>query len=105
MTSYQVGKCKPPKINQFKKGQSGNPEGARKHDPLKKMINQMTSEELKRVICDTVLSTEKELKKKIASPDISLCEIIVGRAILKAITKSDYTLFNKIIERVIGKVK
>lgn len=54
---YEIGKNRPPKHAQFRKGQSGNPDGARKHDPVKKAIKRLTSKELSEVISTALLGT------------------------------------------------
>lgn len=101
---HKVGKGSPPRHSRFKKGQSGNPEGGRKHDPLKKALKTLTIEELGVVIKSAVTNTESSLSTELASKDITVMQKIVGKALLKAAKDGDYKTFNIIIERVVGKV-
>lgn len=102
--SYKVGKGKPPKKYQFRKGRSGNPEGARKHDQVKKAIKKLTSEELKEVINGLIMGTSADLESDIKSKESPVLVKLVGNALLKASQSGDIKTLEALMDRVIGKV-
>ena len=101
--SYSVGKGKPPRHSQFKKGQSGNPEGGRKHDPIRRAVKTLTLKEIVEVLNDVLQSRVKDLENELKDPEIPLAKLIVGKAALRASKKGDIKLFNTLVEPVVGK--
>lgn len=84
---------------QFKKGQSGNPDGGRKHNPLKKLGRPQFRE-----IIEVALKEDVDALKKM-SDDTSLTAVQMGvvRALYKAAVKGDWSIFKDIVEQLIGK--
>jgi|GEM_PF-2346076 len=101
--SYTVGKGKPPKHTQFKKGVSGNPDGGRRHDPVKKLFKNVTAPEFEEVINVALTSNPGELKQIIQNQTSSSIKVGIATSLLKAIQKGDWRTLNAIIERVVGK--
>lgn len=100
---YVVGKGKPPKEHQFKKGQSGNPLGPNVN-PEKRALRELTTRELKAAIEKTMTCTEEEVQALLDDPQTTVGHKVILRAALDASTNGDYSKFDHILERAIGKV-
>ena len=99
---YEVGKGKPPRATRFKKGKSGDPEGARKHDPLKKLIK-LTKTELHLILENILLSSVDDIKDRISNPKVSAVEAIVGKLLIKASKTGNWKVLDSIITILIGR--
>lgn len=100
---YKVGRGKPPKHTQFKKGQSGNPLGPNVN-PEKRALKELTTRSLKEAIEKTMTCTEKEIKALLADPETTVGHKVILRAALNAMEDGAYQKFDHILERAIGKV-
>jgi hypothetical protein len=90
--------------HQFKKGQSGNPEGARAHNPFNRAVKQMTSQLFSETI-QLVLSTPvDELDKFATDNTLTVMQRIIIKALLRADENESFGALDTIMERVIGKV-
>lgn len=99
MTEKQLANLKP-----FKKGEVHNPIGQNAHDPVKKAIKKLTQEQLAEVI-ETILSgTPDDLKKLWQGKDATILQMIVAKAVTKAMERGDWSVPNALLERVLGKV-
>lgn len=102
---YEVGDKKPPKEFQFKKGQSGNPHGGRKHDPELKAVKNLTKKELVEIgnmIIKNDYSKILELSKNDNTPALKRA---LASVIVKIAERGDMTALDVLLNRLIGKVK
>lgn len=93
------------KAHHFKPGQSGNPEGARKHNPEIKKLKALTEVELIDVGTFIVKSKFHQLKELLKSPEISTLHAMAAGLAIKSVTKGDAAAFNALMDRLLGKVK
>lgn len=96
----------PPKHSQFKKGKSGNPDGARKHNPALKALKNLTLDTYREVI-EAVCTGNVELLANMAKGEdekMSALQVGVARAFYAAIQKGDYEIIERIAQRIVGKI-
>lgn len=99
-----MAKKLPPVHTQFKKGQSGNPLGAKLHDPELKRIRKISNEMFQELV-DLALSEDLSgLQKIIKDPKASALKVGVATSLVKAIQKGDWGTLERIVERLVGKV-
>lgn len=91
------------KPTQFKPGQSGNPKG-RAVLPIKGVLREITKEVLGRVIEEALSGNIDNIFKISQSPEVSAMEAILAKCLFEAYKKGDYATYEKIIERIIGKI-
>ncbi len=103
----QANKVKPvpPKHGQWKKGQSGNPEGGRKHDPVIKQFKALTKAELAEVGNLVVKSKLDDLKAVKDDPNASVLKVMLASIAVKVISKGDMHALDLLLNRLIGKVR
>lgn len=101
---YEVGHKKPPKHTQFKKGQSGNPQGARIVSPEKRALKELTQKSVADAITKALTCTEEEVTALINDPSTPVGYKVILRAALDAAHNGEYQKFDHILERAIGKV-
>lgn len=94
----------PPKHSQFKPGKSGNPEGARKHNPIRKALKNLTVESYREVIEAVCTGNVAHLQDMVKDPKTSALQVGVAAAVIKAIQVGDYTTIERIAERIVGKI-
>lgn len=88
----------------FKKGQSGNPDGARKHNPIKRTIKRLTLKELKDLSC-LLLDGDVEALKRIAKdPKTRSIKAMVASVAYRIVVKGDAQALNILLDRLVGKV-
>ena len=104
-TVSEVGRGKPPKHSQFKKGQSGNPRGAQLHDQTAKQIRKLTSEEVREVATLILDNNLPGLQAIARDKTASVLKVWIASIAAKGIQKGDPSALDKILERLIGKVK
>jgi len=88
----------------FKPGQSGNPEGARKHNPIRKALANLTVDTYRKVIEAVLTGNMDNLKDIITDPNTPAIQVGVARAFVKAIEAGDYGVIERIAERIVGKI-
>lgn len=88
----------------WKKGQSGNPSGGRKHNPLNRAIRQFTTKTFRKLINLAFTSNVEELATIAKSKKKPAIEVAIARSFLTAIQKGDYGVIERIAERIVGKV-
>lgn len=93
----------PPKEYQFKPGQVANPLGIN-CSPERRMLRTMTEQSLSEAIQSVFTATTQEIQELLNDPQTTVGHRIVLKAALKAESKGNFTKFNEILERVIGKV-
>lgn len=96
-----VGYKKPPKEHQWKPGQSGNPGGVTKERARLKTVSERSIAD---AITTVLTSTTDEINEMLDDPSTPVGEIIILRACLNAAEGGEYTRFDEILQRVIGKV-
>jgi hypothetical protein len=99
-----VGRGKPPKEHQFKKGQVANPYGCIGKDPTKHALKNLTNASIKDAIEKTMTCTVKEIEALINDETTTAGHKIILRAVLDATEDGDYSKFDHILERAVGKV-
>ncbi len=92
------------KNHTFKKGKSGNPEGARAHNPLIKALTKLTIDSYREVIELVMKGSLQELKEMAEHPKTSALQVGIATSFLKAIKNGDYGVIERIAERIIGKI-
>ncbi len=93
------------KATQFKKGQSGNPDGARKHDPIMKQLKNLTEEEMMEIGSLVVKGSINELKAISKDPNASALKCMIASVAIKTVAKGDAHALEILLCRLIGKVK
>lgn len=94
----------PPVHTRFKKGQSGNPEGARLHNPITRALKNLTVESYRECIEAVCTGNLANLKAMVDDPKISALQIGIARAFIKAMQAGDYAVIERIAERIVGKI-
>lgn len=94
----------PPKEHQFKKGKSGNPAGARAHNPITKALKNLTVDTYREIIEVVCTGNLDRLKDIIEDPKTSALQVGIARAFFDAIKKGDYLVIERIAERIVGKI-
>lgn len=95
----------------FKKGQSGNPQGGRLHDPFTRMIKRLTSAEVAEVggliIKKNITALKSIIEDAKMNPDSkhSALKVWISTIAIKGITKGDAHALDVLLNRLIGKVK
>lgn len=92
------------KKHNFKPGQSGNPQGARLHDPVTKALSRLTIDTYREVIEVVLTGNLTALKEMAEHPDTPAIQVGVATAFLKAIKTGDYAVIERIAERIVGKI-
>jgi len=88
----------------IKKGQILNPKGAGAHDPILKQMRRLSAELLKDVIDMAVSGNIQNLKEIVGDPNSSVLQVGVAKSLYDAAAKGDWSIFERIIERITGKV-
>ncbi len=103
-----MAKVLPPIEKRFKKGQSGNPEGGRKHNKDLKKIRHLTNEEFKEV-ASVILNRDcslEDLKEMVVTQDkVSPLTRWIASVVGNGIKKGDAAALNVLLDRICGKVK
>lgn len=89
---------------QFKPGQSGNPEGARKHNPIQKALKNLTVQTYREVIEAVLTGNVDNLRAMVEDPQTSALQVGVATAFINAIKSGDYAVIERIAERIVGKI-
>lgn len=89
---------------QFKKGVSGNPEGARRHNPERRALKSLTLEVYGKLIRTALEGTVVDLQAIIKDPNSSVIEIGVATSLANAMKKGDHTVFETFAARIVGKI-
>lgn len=89
----------------FKKGQSGNPDGAKLHDRIPGEIKRLASKEVEEIGA-LILNGDTHQIKQIASDDSApVLKRWIATVVVKALAKGDYKALDAILDRMVGKVK
>lgn len=88
----------------FKKGQSGNPRGGQMHNPAVKALKKLTIETYREVIELVLTGNLTDLKAMAENPATPALQVGIAAAFMKAIKSGDYTVIERIAERIVGKI-
>jgi Family of unknown function (DUF5681) len=94
----------PPKHTRWKKGQTGNPAGRPKPNPLVVALKNLTVETYRDVIEKCLTATAQELKAVLKHPETTALQAAIIKCFIKAANTGDYTVVERIAERIVGKI-
>lgn len=95
----------PPEKSRFKKGQSGNPNGARAHSPILREVRKLSREELAKVFMATIHARKQELTEIIANPDSPMILVNLATALIKDTAKGQTFTLQMMFDRLFGRPK
>ncbi len=98
MTEKQKKNLRP-----IKKGEVRNPNGAKTHKAYR--FNQLTREEVNKIVTIVATRNVKELQEIIHDPDSSALYVAYAACMVRLINKGDVDGIETLIQRVVGKVK
>jgi hypothetical protein len=100
---YEVGKGRPPIKTRFKKGQSGNPEGARLHNQELKQIKQLAAPDVRK-LCDLILTYNvDQIETMLREKGLPALELMLASVALKAFRTGNWRALEVILSRVVGR--
>lgn len=91
-------------LKPIKKGQVLNPAGRGAENPYIRELRKFTNEYLKEVIEQAVMGNLAGLKAIVEDPNAPAIQVGVAKCMFEAISKGDWNTFERIFERIIGKV-
>lgn len=89
----------------FKPGQSGNPLGARLHNPALKAVRRLTQIEIEEVGALVLDGDLERLQAIMKDTTASALKVLIASCMIKAISKGDASAMNVILDRMVGRVK
>ena len=89
----------------WKKGESGNPKGRPVSTPEQLRLTRLTKTELTEIGSYIVKGDKTELKKIVDDPTTSILKSWIASIAIKGIASGDMDALNKLLERIVGKVK
>ena len=87
-----------------KKGEVRNPLGGASHNKALKGLRRFTNEYLKELIELAVMGNMQGLVNIIKDPDAPAIKVGIAKSLVQAITKGDWAVLERIVERIVGKV-
>lgn len=87
----------------FKPGVSGNPKG-RIPNPIPKALRELTIDSYRNVIEAVCTGNMDHVKSMLTDPKVSALQAGVASAVLTAIRNGDYSVIERIAERIVGKI-
>lgn len=100
MTEKQLANLKP-----IKKGEVRNPEGGRAHSPETKMMKLLTQKSMVRIINLIAQGDVAALRKMAKDESNTALEMMFASVVIKIISKGDMDALDKLLNRMVGKVK
>lgn len=88
----------------FKPGVSGNPKGRPPLNPIQRALKNLTIASYREVIEAVCTGNLDNLKDMMENPKTSALQVGVARAFMKAIQAGDYSVIERIAERIVGKI-
>lgn len=98
------GRPLPPEAHRFKKGQSGNPHGRPALTNEQRALRDLTVESYRGVLKTILDGNLEELQTLMKDPKSTVLEVSLASAALKAIKVGDYSVIERIAERIVGKI-
>lgn len=92
------------KPHQFKPGQSGNPAGGQKHNPIAKALKNLTVESYRDIIKAACTGNVDYLRAMVKNPKMSALQVGVANALAKAIERGDVEVIERLVSRIVGKI-
>jgi Family of unknown function (DUF5681) len=92
-------------LRPYKKGQSGNPEGGRKHNPIMRRLKALTNEQVAEIgtlILEGNLPQLQAIAKDDTAPAL---KVLIASVVAKAMQRGDAHALNIILDRIAGKIK
>jgi len=89
----------------FKKGQSGNPKGSSAKAKVLSSITRMTNEQLADIGSVLLNGTEGALEAIVTDPKASIMQKWIAKLIIHSMLEGDASVFNAVLNRIVGKVK
>lgn len=89
-------------LKPFPKGVSGNPQGARLHDPVKKAIRRLTNIEVAEVMSLVLAKDLKGLQAIAKDPTSTVLKVWVASTAIKGIQRGDGHMLNVLLNRTSG---
>lgn len=90
--------------NKWKPGQTGNPEGARRHNPISKALKKLTIDTYREVIEIALTGNLARLEEIVKDENSSAIQVGIATALGKAIKAGDYDVVERLAERIVGKI-
>lgn len=94
-----------PKGKPFPKGVSGNPLGGKMHNKELKAIRRLTAVEVAEIGGMILQNNLAALKAIAKDPDASVLKTMIASVAVKTIEKGDAHALDKLLDRLIGKVR
>ncbi len=94
---------RPPEGRRFKKGQSGNPQGGRLHDPAIKKLKAITRQEIADIGSLVIVGNAAALKRIDKDPKETVLRKWFAKVALNALDSGDSKHFNVLLDRIVGK--
>lgn len=88
----------------FKKGESGNPNGRPHEKPEVRALKRLTKSRFEDVAHRYINSTVDELQDKFRDPSTPALDLILIKVLIDAANKGDIGKLNFFLERLIGKI-
>lgn len=101
--NYKVGRGRPPQHSRFQKGKSGNPEGARLHDPVRRALKRLTTAQIEELGAYLLTSSTKSLEAELQGA--SVLQTWLTNAILQGMKRGDIYTLETVLNRMVGKPK
>lgn len=92
------------KAKQFKKGETGNPHGRPPISPIQRALRNLTLDTYREVIELVLTGNVEAVRAMIQDPKTPAIQVGVATAFMKAIKDGDYTVIERIAERIVGKI-
>ena len=92
----------PSEDTQFKKGQSGNPEGRKPMPQYMKDLRNKTNTEIAEGIEKMQGASIKELEKFMKNPETKAYQVAMASSLVKAIKEGDWERYDRLLSRFLG---
>jgi hypothetical protein len=92
-------------LRPYKKGQSGNPEGGRKHNPVMRKLKALTNEQVAEIGTLILEGNLPELQAIAKDDTAPALKVLIASVVAKAMQRGDAHALNIILDRIAGKVK
>lgn len=90
-------------LRPFKPGQSGNPEGARRHNPELKALKQLTGTDIEAVVTLLLRSNLAEIKKAQKDQNSGVLTAWLASIAVKGIKRGDARSLDILLTRLLGR--
>ncbi len=91
-------------MGKFQKGVSGNPSGRPKLPDDLREIDEITNQEVKRIVAKFSRMTKSEIEIAIRDPEIPMMHLTVASIFIQSAKHGDYGRLSFLLDRSLGKV-